>query len=383
MLIKNFRGWLVEQTQNQTQVNQSLTKRVNFPAGLHSAAKAGLDKILAPALVDIENFLKANAGQVIQVELFGSESAVPNFDNEVIPKAKLAAGELSKKRIATIKTFMTTWLDGLITKGVISQKPEFKETVYTQPASEWNPPAGATSTQIATLAKDEKYAKHQYLEVRLSVIGDILIPNDAAKEIASAITRSARTPNATKTDFNKSVFYNYSVAPGAVLGKTLDEIKQMPGALLTMNDRVRILQGITTKTLTIRPFSFGIEGVGGQNVKVVIDDANGSTTGWAAVVAPSYKLTMADLASNKPYMEGSKEWKIAWLITHWYFMRSSPRDWDFISNKPTGLDWTLIGRALNLEGTPPTTSAESQAKLWPDQAALDRYVKRVNAYFQK
>jgi hypothetical protein len=383
MIIKNFSGWLFEQNQTRTQVNQSLTKRVNFPAGLHSAAKANLEKILVPSLADIETFLKDNTGQVIQVELFGSESAVPNYDNEVVPKAKLAAGELSKKRISTIKTFMSTWLDGLVTKGIITQKPEFKETVYTQPASEWNPPAGATPDQIKALAGQDKYKMEQYLEVRLSVIGEILVPIDVIKEIAAAVTKSARTPNATKTEFNKSVFYNYSVAPGAVLGKTLDEIKQMPGALLTMNDRVRILQGINTKTLTISPFSIGIEGVGGQNVSVVIENENGTTTGWSAVVAPSYKLTMASLDGTKPYVEGSKAWKIAWLIAHWYFMRSSPRDWDFISNKPTGLDWTLIGRTLNLEGTPPTTSADAQAKLWPNQAALDQYIQRVKSYFKK
>jgi hypothetical protein len=68
------------------------------------------------------------------------------------------------------------------------------------------------------------------------------------------------------------------------------------------------------------------------------------------------------------------------MVAHWYIIRSFPQDWDFISNKPDNVDWAFIGKALNLEGTPPnqSTSLESQAKLWPDQAALDKYAERVN-----
>lgn len=379
MIIKNFSGWLFEQTQPAT-VNKNLTKRVNFPTGFHSAAKANLDKILAPSLADIEKFLKDNKGQVIQVELFGSESAVTNYDNEVVPKAKLAAGELSKKRISTIKTFMSNWLDGLVAKGVITQKPEFKETVYTQPASEWNPPAGATPEQIRALASQEKYTKEQYLEVRLSVIGvGATIESDFIKNVDSALTQSARQAGyATASEFNKTVFYNYSVAPGAVLGKTLAEIKEMPGALLTMNDRVRIQKAIDSKIIKLKPFSFAFEGIGGQIVNVIVHNPSGKVwTGWGSVVAPSYKITI------EGYNEGTQEWKWAWMVVYWYFMRSAPKDWQYIANKPNDIDWSFIDRALTLKGTPPTTSIEDQAKQWPDQASLDRYVTMVKSFYSK
>lgn len=374
MIIKNFSGWLVEQS--QTSINKSLTKRVNFPTGLHSAAKANLDQILAPSLADIEKFLKDNKGQVIQVELFGSESAVTNYDNEVVPKAKLAAGELSKKRISTIRTFMSTWLDGLVTKGIITQKPEFKETVYTQPASEWNPPAGATPEQIRALAAQDKYKNEQYLEVRLSVLGEIKtskIPLDTStdfnKGITSALTNSSRTPGATASNFNKSIFHNYSVAPGAVLGKTMDEIKEMPGALLTMNDGVNI--GAITSTLIKLPaFRFEFVPNGGKKVKTL----RGNNERHTAHVADSYQIKIP------AFKEGTQEWKWAWMVAHWYITRGFPQDWNFISNKPDNIDWTFIGKSLNLEGTPPnpSTSIESQLEMWPNQAALDKYAERVD-----
>ena len=375
-IIKNFSGWLFEQSQPQKTINKSLTKRVNFPTGLHSAAKANLDQILTPSLADIEKFLKETKGQVIQIELFGSESAVPNYDNEVVPKAKLGAGELSKKRITTIKTFMDTWLDGLISKGIITQKPEFKETVYNQPASEWNPPKGATPEEIKALASQEKYTKEQYLEVRLSVLGEIkpsttLIKPDETFEtgLQKALTSSSRTPGATADSFNKSIFYNYSVAPGAVIGKTLDEIKKMPGAMLTMNDGINI-GAIRSKTINLPGFKFKFIPNGGQKVKTV----RSNNERYIAQVADSYSIDIP----FKP--EGSKEWMWAWMIAHWYIVRSFPQDWNFISNKPDNVDWTFIGKALKLEGTPPnqSTSLESQAKLWPDQVALDKYAERVN-----
>jgi len=373
--IKNFSSWLFEQSQPQKTINKSLTKRVNFPTGLHSAAKANLDQILTPSLADIEKFLKDTKGQVIQIELFGSESAVPNYDNEVVPKARLGAGELSKKRITTIKTFMNNWLDGLISKGVISQKPEFKETVYNQPASEWNPPKDATSEEIKALAGQEKYTKEQYLEVRLSVLGEINTTTTSTKPdetfetgLQKALTSSSRTPGATANDFNKSIFYNYSVAPGAVLGKTLDEIKKMPGAMLTMNDGINI-GAITSKLINLPPFKFKFIPNGGEKVKTVRSNDERHT----ANVADSYSIEIE-------FKPGSKEWEWAWMVAHWYIIRSFPQDWDFISNKPDNVDWTFIGKALNLEGTPPnqSTSLESQAKLWPDQAALDKYAERVN-----
>jgi len=372
MMVKNFKGWLFEQSQKS--INKNLTKRVNFPTGFHSAAKANLDQILTPSLADIEKFLKDTKGQVIQIELFGSESAVPNYDREVVPKAKLAAGELSKKRISTIKTFMNTWLDGLVSKGIITQKPEFKETVYNQPASEWNPPAGATAEEIKALAGQEKYTKEQYLEVRLSVLGEIgttdtLIKPDETVEagIKSALTKSSRTPGATDNDFNKSIFYNYSVAPGAVLGKTLDEIKKMPGAMLTMNDGINI-GAIKSNVINLPEFKFLFKPNGGQEVKTVRSKGERHI----ARVADSYSVEV-------PFKEGTQEWKWAWMIVHWYIIRSFPQDWNFISNKPTNVDWTFIGKALNLEGTPPNTSTSlaAQAKLWPDQASLDKYAQRV------
>lgn len=375
-IIKNFRGWLLEQSQPQQTINKSLTKRVNFPTGLHSAAKANLDKILTPELADIEKFLKDTKGQVIQIELFGSESAVPNYDNEVTPKAKLAAGELSKKRISTIKTFMNTWLDGLISKDIITQKPEFKETVYNQPASEWNPPAGATAEQIKALAAQEKYTKEQYLEVRLSVLGEIettttLIKPDKTFEtgLQKALTSSSRTPGATSGDFNKSIFHNYSVAPGAVLGKTMDEIKKMPGALLTMNDGVNI-GAITSKLINLPEFRFEFVPNGGEKVKTVRSNDNRHT----AYVADSYQIKFPS------FKEGTQQWKWAWMVAHWYITRGFPQDWNFISNKPDNVDWTFIGKSLNLEGTPPnpSTTIESQLKTWPNQAALDKYAERVD-----
>ena len=137
-----------EQNTNKTENDSiSLTKRVEFPSGIHSSSAVNLNNLID--LTEIEDFLKRYPNNEIIIKLKSSESQVPNYDREVTPKKKLNPGDLSKMRYETIQTFITNWMNGLVSKGIISQLPEF---VTTQPivdtTTPWNPSPGLTSSQI-------------------------------------------------------------------------------------------------------------------------------------------------------------------------------------------------------------------------------------------
>jgi hypothetical protein len=377
---KNF--YLVsEQNTKETEKDSiSLTKRVEFPSGLHSSSAVNLESLID--LSAIEVFLKKYKDKKIVIKLKSSESQVPNNDNEVTPKKRLNPGDLSKMRYETIQTFMTNWLKGLISKGIIPQMPEF---INTQPqidtTTPWDP-TGLTSSQISALAKDPKYTKHQFVEIEVDAIAEIeKIPTTIITPKFEKVATS-RTKGAAKYQYNTALFYNYSYAPAAVLGMSQSEAESLPGALLTMNREFFCLTPI--KEINLSSFTMKIVPNGGQEVPVVFLNYTGGMAKiptspknwfkWTAYVSDSYNLEV-------PFPSDSKEFQSAWQFIYWYIKKGFPLDWNFIANKPENVDWNSIESELQSSGQQiQDSSIETQKKIW-SLYPMDWYAKMVKKVY--
>jgi hypothetical protein len=359
----------------------SLTKRVEFPSGFHSSSAVNLERLID--LSAIEVFLKKYKDKKIVIKLKSSESQVPNNDNEVTPKKRLNPGDLSKMRYETIQTFMTNWLKGLISKGIIPQMPEF---INTQPqidtTTPWDP-TGLTSSQISALAKDPKYTKHQFVEIEVDAIAETeIIPTTIITPKFEKV-ETMRTRGAAKYQYNTALFYNYSYAPAAVLGMSQSEAESLPGALLTMNREFSCLTPI--KEINLSSFTMKIVPNGGKSVPVIVlidsgDVANKIPTSpknwskWTAYVSNSYTLEV-------PFSSDSKEFQSAWLFIYWYIKKGFPSDWNFISNKPENVDWNSIDSELQSSGQQiQNSSIEKQKEIW-NLYPMDWYVKMVKKVY--
>lgn len=342
---------------------KSLTKRINFPSGMHSAQRGNVAGILGPQLKEMQDFLVANKGAVVEIILSSSESQVPNYDVETTPKTKLQPGQLSKMRYSTIETYMTQWLQGLLQQGIITQMPKIIPMQPVIGKTAWNPPSNATPEQIKKLAASTQYTDEQWLEVTLKVVAE----DTSIEPLFSTITtyREANAAEPKGQSFNPSVFYNYSVAPAAVLNK---DPKSLPGALLTMNTVIGTGKELRTKTAAIGPFKTSIQPNGGQKVPLVILDSAGSLAArikndkntnwksWTATIANSYSLIV-------PFEPGSKEYELAWLFLYWYIKNSFPADWEYIDNKPN-INYERVPGISSLNIPKNDSRLSTQQQLW-------------------
>jgi hypothetical protein len=350
----------------------SLTKRVEFPSGFHSASKVNLEKLID--LSAIEEFLKKYKDKEIVIKLKSSESQVPNNDNEVTPKKRLNPGDLSKMRYQTIQTFMTEWLNGLVSKGIISQVPKFINTQpYIDTTTPWDPKSSP---------QDPKYTKHQFVEIEVDAIANIeKIPSTKIVPKFEKVATS-RTKGAAKYQYNTALFYNYSYAPAAVLGMSQSEAESLPGALLTMNREFSCLTPI--KEINLPSFTMKIVPNGGQEVPVIFLNYTGGMAKiptspknwfkWTAYVSDSYNLEV-------PYPSDSKEFQSVWLFIYWYIKKGFPLDWNFIANKPENVDWNSIESELQSSGQQiQDSSIETQKKIW-SLYPMDWYTKMVKKVY--
>lgn len=311
-----------------------LVKRIVFPSGKWSAAGGNVDALLQPNLEEMKTWLSTNKGYIIDVVLSASESYVPNRNGEVTPPTLLAAKELSKMRLATLKTYITGWLTGLQKNGVISKMPEIisKEPVTQGP--KWAPPAGSTPAQISTLANSQQYTNYQYCEVTLKVLQDnIELPFGQVKLATNRSKYAAITP------FNKTIFYNWSYAAAAVKGGgLLSDGRKLPGSLLTMNREIILTTPIDDPkfpNFKLPQFTTTIVPSGGETYKVICEGSGTGTevltvpfdsrkwVAWDAFIAPKYTLRI-------PFKEGTPEHKNAWLWLFWYIKTNHAPDWDYI-----------------------------------------------------
>lgn len=356
---KNF-YILSEQNTAETEKDTiSLTKRVEFPSGFHSASAVNLENLID--LSKIEEFLKRYKDKKIVIKLKSSESQVPNNDKEVTPKRPLKPGELSKMRYQTIQTFMTNWLNGLISKRIIPKMPEF---INTQPhidtTTPWDPKLSP---------QDPRYTKHQFVEIEVNAEGMIEPKKILTPEFQQV--KTSRTEMSTQNAYNVALFYNYSYAPAVVLGMSQSEAESLPGALLTMN-RKFVLKTPVPK-LNLPETTIKIVPNGGQTVPVIVFDGGADSyptlssqpyiwEKWDAYVSNSYNLEI-------PYPEDSKEFQSAWLFMYWYINSPNgfPQDWDFIGNKPDNVDWNSVKVELQSGGEQKySKTLAEQKRIWSE-----------------
>jgi hypothetical protein len=349
----------------------SLTKRVEFPSGFHSSSAVNLETLID--LSEIEEFLKKYKDKKIVIKLKSSESQVPNNDNEVTPKKRLNPGDLSKMRYQTIQTFMTEWLNGLVSKGIISQVPKFINTQpYIDTTTPWDPKSSP---------KDPKYTKHQFVEIEVNAEGQIEPKKTLTPEFQKVVT--SRTEYSTTNNYNTALFYNYSYAPGAVLGMSQSEAESLPGALLTMN-REFVLDTPAPK-LNLPSFPIKITPNGGQTVPVIVlkqkkgnevPDSPNYWIKWNAYVSDSYTLEI-------PFPKDSKEFQSAWLFMYFYINspNSFPQDWKFIANKPENVDWNLVDVELQSGGEQKySKTIATQKDVW-SKYPMDWYANMVKKVY--
>jgi hypothetical protein len=349
----------------------SLTKRVEFPSGFHSSSAVNLETLID--LSEIEEFLKKYKDKKIVIKLKSSESQVPNNDNEVTPKKRLNPGDLSKMRYQTIQTFMTEWLNGLVSKGIISQVPKFINTEpHIDTTTPWDPKSSP---------KDPKYTKHQFVEIEVNAEGQIEPKKTLTPEFQKVET--SRSDYSTTNNYNTALFYNYSYAPGAVLGMSQSEAESLPGALLTMN-REFVLDTPALK-LNLPSFPIKITPNGGQTVPVIVlkqkkgnevPDSPNYWIKWNAYVSDSYTLEI-------PFPKDSKEFQSAWLFMYFYINspNSFPQDWKFIANKPENVDWNLVDVELQSGGEEKySKTLADQKDVW-NKYPMDWYAKMVKKVY--
>jgi hypothetical protein len=360
-----------EQNTDETKTESiNLVKRVEFPAGLHSASAVNLESLID--LSKIEEFLKKYPKKNIIIKLNASESQVPNYDREVTPKKKLNPGDLSKMRYETIRTFMTNWLNGLLTKGIISRMPEF---VNTQPQIDKTTPWDPNSSP-----QDPKYTKHQFVEIEINAEGQEEVKKVLTPEFEKVET--SRTELSTTNNYNVALFYNYSYAPGAVLGKSQSEAESLPGALLTMNRELVVKTPI--KKFNLPPFKVKITPNGGQTVPVIVlkqklgnevPDSPKYWIRWNAYVSETYNLEI-------PFPSDSKEFQSAWLFIYWYIKKAFPQDWKFIGNKPDNVNWDSVNFELQSGGEQKySATIADQKDVW-SKYPMDWYTKVVKKVYQ-
>jgi hypothetical protein len=332
---------------------QSLTKRINFASGMHSAEKGNVAGVLGPQLQTMQEFLVANKGSVVEIVLSSSESQVTNYDGETNPKTPLTVGQLSEKRYNTIEAYMTQWLQGLQQQGVITTIPKFVRI----PSQ-----IGATPyKQGVDDPRDPKYTAEQWLEVTLKVVADTK-PN-FTEAFDTIITR--RQPNSATSNFNATLFYNLSVAPAAVLNV---DPNTLPGAFLTMNTVFNTANDINLGDFKLPKFGATIVADSPKAVPLVVlpngvstlnkhKEGTGEWLEYTAQISPTYSI-------NVPFKQGTPEFNNAWLFMYYYIMKSFPKDWNYISNKPTTVDFKVLGNITNISPAKSNSSPEYQKTVW-------------------
>lgn len=350
--VKNLSESTIQRLLEQETKEQSLTKRINFESGMHSAEKGNVSGILAPELQAMQDFLVTNKGSVVEIVLSSSESQVTNYDGETNPKTPLAIGQLSEKRYNTIETYMTQWLQGLQQQGIVTTIPKIVRTPSLRGTTPYK--------QGVDDPRDPKYIPEQWLEVTLKVVSNNF---NFTETFDTIITR--REPNSATSNFNATLFYNLSVAPAAVLNV---DPNTLPGAFLTMNTVFNTANDIELPDFKLPKFGATIVADSPKDVPLVIlpngvntinkhKEGTGEWLEYTAKISQTYSI-------NVPFAEGTPEYNNAWLFMYYYIMKSFPKDWNYISNKPTTVDFNVLGNITNVSPAKSISTPEYQKTVW-------------------
>lgn len=354
---------------------KSLTKRINFPSGMHSAQRGNVSGILGPQLQEMQDFLVANKGAVVEIILSSSESQVTNYDGETNPKTPLKPGQLSQMRYKTIETYMTQWLQGLLQQGIITNMPVIKQETPIIAGPEWKVIPGETPEQTRNRARSDQYTQHQWLQVTLKVVATS--DEDIPLEVL-ATTSTTRNEESTYNRYNaQALFYFKSYAAAAALNR---DPNSLPGALLTMNRYFELRESISLPKFKLPAFKMSIDGgtpvpvlimpdeaqVGKPDSNVLLDNRK-QLMKYTAYVGNSYKLI-------PPFQPGTPEYKNAWIFAYWYIMSIYPNDWQYISNKPKDIDFTVLQKKLtNNQKTKVFDATPALQEAWWKQYDINWY----------
>lgn len=91
---------------------------------------------------ELESILTENPNSVIEVQIWSSESKVPNSDLEVRPPKKLPDGELAKRRAETLKKYLEDKFKSFVDSGILKIYPEFKNPIIQIGKQEYDPTKG-------------------------------------------------------------------------------------------------------------------------------------------------------------------------------------------------------------------------------------------------
>jgi hypothetical protein len=206
--------------------------------------------------------------------------------------------------------------------------------------------------QVKNFSNEDLYRVR--LEVTLKV--NALPFNELDFDKAKSSTN--RNSESTWNKYNaQALFYYKSYAAAAVLNVSADTL---PGSLLTMNTFFRLRTQIVSNLgkFVLPEFTMTIKPDGGQSVDVwIIDKGIGVGTPNDQTLAENtdgailYKANVANSYSLlNPFAPGTEEYKNAWIFAWWYINHGYPADWNYISNKPTDINFDELKNLLSDKG---------------------------------
>jgi len=132
-----------------------------FDNGLYKNFTPSSKKFLDSELAKAYQYIKNNKGGFPYIKIRAGESQVTNKDNEVNPPKEVPPGFLSKERAKTMKTYLTSYFNNLVSSGLLTTKPIFEpiETVI----------GSKPYKQGVDKPDDTKYDEEKFVEVYITL----------------------------------------------------------------------------------------------------------------------------------------------------------------------------------------------------------------------
>jgi len=158
-----------------------------FGNGLYKNFTPSSKKFLDSELAKAYQYIKNNKGGFPYIKIRAGESQVTNNDNEVNPPKEVPPGFLSKERAKTMKTYLTSYFNNLVSSGLLTTNPIF-EPIETVPGSK-------PYKQGVDNPNDAKYDEEKFVEVYITLKAPYQCIVGLTVEV-----RYVRTPGGTGSD---------------------------------------------------------------------------------------------------------------------------------------------------------------------------------------
>ena len=111
----------------QEERNKNFSIQPSLPAGFWS--ENSIKQNMGNFFSDLNSFLLSNSGKtyITSIDLIGSESQIPNTDNESSSKEPLEKGDLSRRRLDSIKKIIKKTFKTYIDNGTLLNEPTYTE----------------------------------------------------------------------------------------------------------------------------------------------------------------------------------------------------------------------------------------------------------------